>query len=290
VGGRPVECGPRRGPGAGPWHQRHEVRGRGLIVAAAEHARRPHQCRGVQVVLTAGEETGCTRGARAPRRRPRDRRPAAGRRAHREPARPRGTRAFTGSSSPPPAAPRTAPPPSWATTPWCAWPGRRWRCTTTPAGPQCVQAQGWPDRGVVTGQVHSRRTVACGTCRAAVCGWCAGTSGGCSATSVAAHGGPSSNARSVVSAAAADRPVAGGAGAGTRVRGGPPARWPQVRSVVVERQPGARRRHGRGLPPAPAVRPPLTWPSRLAGRPAGPATERPARRQPQRRRRSPGER
>ena len=61
---------------------------------------------------------------------------------------------------------------------------------------QCVQAQGWPDRGVVTGQVHSGRTMACGTCRAAVCGWCAGTSGGCSATSVAAHGGPSSNARS----------------------------------------------------------------------------------------------
>ncbi|GAB2932003.1 M20 family metallopeptidase [Rhodococcus aerolatus] len=31
-----------------------------LVVAAAEHARRPHACRGVQVVLTAGEETGCT--------------------------------------------------------------------------------------------------------------------------------------------------------------------------------------------------------------------------------------
>ncbi|MEO6879737.1 MAG: M20/M25/M40 family metallo-hydrolase [Mycobacteriaceae bacterium] len=31
-----------------------------LLVAAAEHARRPHDCRGVQVVLTAGEETGCT--------------------------------------------------------------------------------------------------------------------------------------------------------------------------------------------------------------------------------------
>jgi succinyl-diaminopimelate desuccinylase len=29
-------------------------------VAAAEHARRPHDCCGVQVVLTAGEETGCT--------------------------------------------------------------------------------------------------------------------------------------------------------------------------------------------------------------------------------------
>jgi len=31
-----------------------------LLVAAAQHARRPHDCRGVQVVLTAGEETGCT--------------------------------------------------------------------------------------------------------------------------------------------------------------------------------------------------------------------------------------
>ena len=31
-----------------------------LLVAAAAHARRPHACRGVQVVLTAGEETGCT--------------------------------------------------------------------------------------------------------------------------------------------------------------------------------------------------------------------------------------
>jgi succinyl-diaminopimelate desuccinylase len=31
-----------------------------LLVAVAEHARRPHDCRGVQVVLTAGEETGCT--------------------------------------------------------------------------------------------------------------------------------------------------------------------------------------------------------------------------------------
>jgi succinyl-diaminopimelate desuccinylase len=30
------------------------------VVAAAEHARRPHRCRGVQLVLTAGEETGCT--------------------------------------------------------------------------------------------------------------------------------------------------------------------------------------------------------------------------------------
>ena len=31
-----------------------------LLVAGTEHARRPHSCRGVQVVLTAGEETGCT--------------------------------------------------------------------------------------------------------------------------------------------------------------------------------------------------------------------------------------
>jgi succinyl-diaminopimelate desuccinylase len=38
-----------------------------LLVAAADHARRPHDCRGIQVVLTAGEETGCT-GAAALRR------------------------------------------------------------------------------------------------------------------------------------------------------------------------------------------------------------------------------
>ncbi len=31
-----------------------------LVVAVAEHTRRPHDCRGVQVVLTSGEETGCT--------------------------------------------------------------------------------------------------------------------------------------------------------------------------------------------------------------------------------------
>ncbi|GAB3300129.1 M20/M25/M40 family metallo-hydrolase [Epidermidibacterium keratini] len=31
-----------------------------LVVAVAEHAARDHDCRGVQVVLTAGEETGCT--------------------------------------------------------------------------------------------------------------------------------------------------------------------------------------------------------------------------------------
>ena len=30
------------------------------VVATAEHMARPHTCRGVQVVLTAGEETGCT--------------------------------------------------------------------------------------------------------------------------------------------------------------------------------------------------------------------------------------
>jgi succinyl-diaminopimelate desuccinylase len=34
------------------------------VVAAAAHARTPHACRGVQVVLTAGEETGCTGAAR----------------------------------------------------------------------------------------------------------------------------------------------------------------------------------------------------------------------------------
>lgn len=31
-----------------------------VVTAAAAHAARPHHCRGVQVVLTAGEETGCT--------------------------------------------------------------------------------------------------------------------------------------------------------------------------------------------------------------------------------------
>lgn len=31
-----------------------------LVVAVAEHADRDHECRGVQVVLTGGEETGCT--------------------------------------------------------------------------------------------------------------------------------------------------------------------------------------------------------------------------------------
>jgi succinyl-diaminopimelate desuccinylase len=30
------------------------------VVATVEHAARPHRCRGVQLVLTAGEETGCT--------------------------------------------------------------------------------------------------------------------------------------------------------------------------------------------------------------------------------------
>ena len=35
-----------------------------LLVAVADHAANGHDCRGVQVVLTAGEETGCT-GARA---------------------------------------------------------------------------------------------------------------------------------------------------------------------------------------------------------------------------------
>jgi len=34
-----------------------------LLVAAAKHAGRPHECRGIQIVLTAGEETGCTGAA-----------------------------------------------------------------------------------------------------------------------------------------------------------------------------------------------------------------------------------
>lgn len=38
-----------------------------LLVASAAHAARAHRCRGVQVVLTAGEETGCT-GASALKR------------------------------------------------------------------------------------------------------------------------------------------------------------------------------------------------------------------------------
>ena len=37
-----------------------------LLVAVAEHAARSHDCRGVQVVLTAGEETGCTGALRLP--------------------------------------------------------------------------------------------------------------------------------------------------------------------------------------------------------------------------------
>lgn len=36
------------------------------LVAVASHAATPHECRGVQVVLTAGEETGCTGAARIP--------------------------------------------------------------------------------------------------------------------------------------------------------------------------------------------------------------------------------
>jgi succinyl-diaminopimelate desuccinylase len=36
------------------------------VLAAAAHASTPHACRGVQVVLTAGEETGCTGAARIP--------------------------------------------------------------------------------------------------------------------------------------------------------------------------------------------------------------------------------
>jgi succinyl-diaminopimelate desuccinylase len=37
------------------------------LVAVARHAAAPHTCRGVQVVLTAGEETGCTGALRIPR-------------------------------------------------------------------------------------------------------------------------------------------------------------------------------------------------------------------------------
>jgi len=42
------------------------------LAATVEHAARPHACRGVQLVLTAGEETGCTglRGLDAPGREP----------------------------------------------------------------------------------------------------------------------------------------------------------------------------------------------------------------------------
>ena len=38
-----------------------------VLVAVAAHARASHDCRGVQVVLTAGEETGCTGAATLPR-------------------------------------------------------------------------------------------------------------------------------------------------------------------------------------------------------------------------------
>jgi succinyl-diaminopimelate desuccinylase len=37
------------------------------VVAVAAHAATPHDCRGVQVVLTAGEETGCTGAEQIPR-------------------------------------------------------------------------------------------------------------------------------------------------------------------------------------------------------------------------------
>ena len=37
-----------------------------LVVAVAEHARHAHDCRGVQVVLTSGEETGCTGAVKIP--------------------------------------------------------------------------------------------------------------------------------------------------------------------------------------------------------------------------------
>lgn len=38
-----------------------------LVDAVADHAARPHDCRGVQVVLTSGEETGCTGAVTIPR-------------------------------------------------------------------------------------------------------------------------------------------------------------------------------------------------------------------------------
>jgi succinyl-diaminopimelate desuccinylase len=37
-----------------------------LVVAVADHVRRTHACRGVQVVLTSGEETGCEGAVRIP--------------------------------------------------------------------------------------------------------------------------------------------------------------------------------------------------------------------------------
>lgn len=37
------------------------------LVAVTEHAGRPHRCRGIQVVLTSGEETGCDGAMRVPR-------------------------------------------------------------------------------------------------------------------------------------------------------------------------------------------------------------------------------
>ena len=39
-----------------------------LVTAVADHVRRTHDCRGVQVVLTAGEETGCDGALAIPRR------------------------------------------------------------------------------------------------------------------------------------------------------------------------------------------------------------------------------
>ena len=38
-----------------------------LVDAVADHTARPHDCRGVQVVLTSGEETGCTGAVEIPR-------------------------------------------------------------------------------------------------------------------------------------------------------------------------------------------------------------------------------
>ncbi|WP_214369147.1 hypothetical protein [Pseudonocardia sp. H11422] len=103
------------------------------VVAVAEHARRPHRCRGVQVVLTAGEETGCTGALLI------DAAALAG-------GGPLLVAEPTGNTLVPAhkgahwmrlgaaAGRRTVRHPSSATTPWSGWPGRPWPCTTTPTG------------------------------------------------------------------------------------------------------------------------------------------------------------
>ena len=104
-----------------------------LVTAVADHVRRPHDCRGVQVVLTAGRRPAATARSRSPRRRwPRVARwwwPSPPRTGSCRP-----TRARTGCGCPRTGRPRTAPPPSSATTPWCGWPGPPSPCTTSTAG------------------------------------------------------------------------------------------------------------------------------------------------------------